>query len=654
MAWLRTLAETYDVYSDLVGVEKNGQAVLLPISHSTFNAQIEVTIDQDGNFQGARKLDKGDDVVTIIPVTEDSATRTRTSDKAPAPHSLCDKLCYIAGDYTLYTGDDKEKYYEAYMAQLRNWVESDYTHSMVQAVYKYLEKKSLIHDLVSSKTLKLDENGRLTDKIKIHGSGQTGANIRFIVWGSSMPQEVWKNQELYRKYSEYYKQRLGEMSLCYISGKIVLCSDKHPYKIRHSGDQAKLISGNDESGFTYRGRFTSKKQAVSVGYDISQKAHLALGWLIQKQGYTQDGSAIVCWMINRDVQLPDIMKDSINACNDIDDFNFNFDMIGSDETLKLKKLDTGKYFAEKFNNAVNGYVRNFKMDDKVAVIALDGADTKKGRISVAFYDEMGGKQYADAILNWQKHCKWRRTVRLEKSEESNKRVTCECTPSPKDMALAAFGIQRSKGLEADGKLIKGTIKRLLPCITRVGVQIPQDLIKAAARSASMPESYKSSKNKGKQYDIWYNDVLCVACAMIRFNYEKGDRTMENFLNDNINDRDILFGRLLAIYDYMEQRAMFEYDENGKVKERRTTNAKRYWNAYCSRPAKTLKTIRQNLIAYEKKLDGYQLMKFEEWTEEIMTHLAGNGFDNTALSEMYLPGYYQQMEYMKKAFQKKEQ
>ena len=50
MALLKTLAETYDVYADLAGIEKNGQPVLLPISHSTLNAQIEVTIDQDGNF----------------------------------------------------------------------------------------------------------------------------------------------------------------------------------------------------------------------------------------------------------------------------------------------------------------------------------------------------------------------------------------------------------------------------------------------------------------------------------------------------------------------------------------------------------------------------------------------------------------------------
>lgn len=154
--------------------------------------------------------------------------------------------------------------------------------------------------------------------------------------------------------------------------------------------------------------------------------------------------------------------------------------------------------------------------------------------------------------------------------------------------------------------------------------------------------------------VWYNDVLCVVCAMIRFNYEKGDRTMDKFLEDNVDDRNVLFGRLLAVYDLMEQRAMFERDENGKVKEGRTTNAKRYWNAFSSRPAKTFKTIKQNMIPYEKKLTGFELKKFEEWTEEIMVRLAGAGFDNKPLSEMYLPAYYMQTEYMKQTFYKKEQ
>ena len=133
----------------------------------------------------------------------------------------------------------------------------------------------------------------------------------------------------------------------------------------------------------------------------------------------------------------------------------------------------------------------------------------------------------------------------------------------------------------------------------------------------------------------------------------GNMTMDNFLQDNGKDRNVLFGRLLAVYDYMEQRAMYERDENGKVKEGRTTNAKRYWNAYSSRPARTSKTIRENLIAYERKLNDYERKKFEEWTGEIMTQFAESQFDNTALTELYLPGYYQQIEYMKKSFQKKD-
>lgn len=640
MAWLKTLAETYDVYADLAGVEKNDQPVLLPISHSTFNAQIEVRIDEEGNFLGSDKLEKGGGVVTVIPVTEDSAARS----SGIAPHPLCDKLCYIAGDYTLYTGDDKEKYYEAYMEQLRDWAESAYTHPMVQAVYRYLVRRSLIRDLAADKTLELDSNGRLTDSTKIHGQGQTGANVRFVVLGSSQPQAVWKNQKLYQKYGAYYEQKLKEKGLCYASGKIISCSDKHPSKIRNSGDKAKLISGNDEAGFTYRGRFTTKEQAVSVGYDTSQKAHNALRWLIQKQGYRRDESAIVYWMTNRDMRIPDIMEDSVNSCNNIENFDFDFDNIELYET-KSEEGDTGKYFAEQFNNALRGYAGKIKEDDKVAIIALEAATT--GRLSIVYYDEMGGTQYINGILNWQQHCKWRRTVSVKRPEAESKKVTCECTPSPRDMALAAFGIPRSKGLEADSKLIRTTVNRLLPCIMQKKREIPADIIRAAARRASMPQTMNDF--------MWYNDSLCVACAMIRFNYEKEGRMMDdNFLKDNSSDRNVLFGRLLAVYDYMEQRAMFERDESGKVKEGRTTNAKRYWNAYSSRPAKTFQTIKQNLVAYEKKLKDFELKKFEEWTEEIMIHLSGNGFDNKALSELYLPGYYKQMEYMKQTFQKKEQ
>lgn len=634
MALLNTLVDVYDLNENLAGVVKHDQPVLLPLSHSTFNAQIEVAIDGEGNFINSKKLEKGPDVVTIIPVTEDSASRS----SGIAPHPLCDKLCYLAGDYTKYTGDKKEKYYESYMNQLRDWAESEYSHPMVAAIQKYLERGTLIQDLVRDKTLELEED-RLTDSIKIHGLGQTGANVRFTVYGNDIPQ-VWQNRKLYERYSSYYEKKGGEISLCYLSGEIEPCTDKHPSKIRNSGDKAKLISGNDESGFTYRGRFTSKEEAVSLGYAASQKAHNSLKWLIQKQGYTRDDSTIVSFMANRDMKLPNMMRDSVNAYEGVEELDFDLDSILLKGPESGKKKDTGKIFAQQFNLAVMGYAGKIKLDDRVAVIALDAATT--GRLSVVYYDEMGGTQYIKALLYWQEHCKWKRFIPIAGVDGERKGLLCEASPSPRDMALAAFGTQRTTGLDGDSKLIKASVYRLLPCITK-NVKIPEDMIRSAARRSSMPQSMNEK--------VWFNQVLCVTCAMIRFNYEKGGKTMEHFLEENLDNRSVLFGRLLAVYDFLERRAMFGYDENGKVKEQRTTNAKRYWNAYSSRPAKTLKTIKQNLISYEKKLRDYELKKFEEWTGEIMIHLADKGFDNKPLSELYLPGYYLQMEYMKSELQK---
>ena len=47
------LEKTYDACESIVGKKVNEDPILLPISHSTANAQLEVTIDMDGNFMPA-------------------------------------------------------------------------------------------------------------------------------------------------------------------------------------------------------------------------------------------------------------------------------------------------------------------------------------------------------------------------------------------------------------------------------------------------------------------------------------------------------------------------------------------------------------------------------------------------------------------------
>ena len=55
---LRWADELYQIYERFCGQPIGGDtAVLLPVAHSTANAQIEVTLSEDGIFQAAKKIE---------------------------------------------------------------------------------------------------------------------------------------------------------------------------------------------------------------------------------------------------------------------------------------------------------------------------------------------------------------------------------------------------------------------------------------------------------------------------------------------------------------------------------------------------------------------------------------------------------------------
>mgnify|MGYP004667167727 FL=1 len=135
MNWISNLSNTYDQCESLIGkmTGDDNSVVLLPLFHLQLEAQIEIYIDRYGNFIRAERIPK-DDQVTVCPVTEDSASRSR----GIAPMPLFDKLCYIAGDYDQYSNDSKNKrqYFEAYIKQLGDWVNSEYSCSKIRAIYE--------------------------------------------------------------------------------------------------------------------------------------------------------------------------------------------------------------------------------------------------------------------------------------------------------------------------------------------------------------------------------------------------------------------------------------------------------------------------------------------------------------------------------------
>ena len=79
MSWLERCYQTYEYIRraepDLIGRQEPNRATLLPVGHTTQQAQIQVELDLDGNFLNAFVLRK-DEQTTIIPCRERRATNT--------------------------------------------------------------------------------------------------------------------------------------------------------------------------------------------------------------------------------------------------------------------------------------------------------------------------------------------------------------------------------------------------------------------------------------------------------------------------------------------------------------------------------------------------------------------------------------------------
>ena len=224
---------------------------MLPVSHSTANAQIEVTLKADGTFVTASALSREEGLNTLIPVTDDSGARTSGVCAMP----LADKLIYLCGDYSEYVDKNNTQYFKSYIEQLEH-------------------------------VLQVNEiTGRLQETVNIAGIKQADAFVRFRVYGDrDEKSETWLDNSLYDSFISWNNDEMTSVGLCYATGKMRPITYKHPSKIRNTGDKSKLISANDESGFTYRGKFSDKTEAISVSYDFSQKMHNALRWLIKRQG----------------------------------------------------------------------------------------------------------------------------------------------------------------------------------------------------------------------------------------------------------------------------------------------------------------------------------------------------------------------------------
>lgn len=631
MSWIGKLYETYEACAgEVAAPQPPGKLPLVPVSHSLQTAHIEVILDEDGTFCDAHYL-REDNAVTIIPCTEDSASRS----SGISPNALYDKLIYIAGDFAQYTGEEKaENYFDAYMQQLKGWCESPYSHTKAKVVYQYLQKKQLIGDLVRAQLLFADENGRLTqqwegDK-KVKPAQTTDTFVRFqveVIGENTIACN--EDKALFAAYEAYYAQREQEMKLCYVQGKMLPATEKHPAKLRWPGDSAKLISANDKAGFTYRGRYTAPEEAVTIGYESSQKAHSALRWLINRQGWRNGDQVVVAWTVNG-MQPPQVQVDT--------------DVLTQGATRVDSGVYLGEVYAERLRNAAKSlWHKKLEDRDDVMVMMLEAATP--GRMSIPYYKEIRGNDFVQRVEYWHETCywlqryKWESDGKDEKGKDRLKPVYYVGAPSLPDILFAAYGPR------AGDQLKKKVVQRLLPCITE-RARLPRDIMWQAVQRASNPRSMEEE---------WeWEKTLSVACALIRkYRYDwKGEnwemslegnrvRLEENY--DTENDRSFLFGRLLACAHQLEVYACYKL-ELDKKDSRRETNAQKYYQRFRMHPKKTWGRIMDALQPYIARLHTRDLDYYSPVIDRISKQFVLKEFQSDdPLDETFLLGYSCQME-----------
>ncbi|WP_160037045.1 type I-C CRISPR-associated protein Cas8c/Csd1 [Paenibacillus sp. An7] len=636
MSWLANLTETYNNNIQFVGkfeTKKNGREyALIPVAHTTQTAHIEIHLDEKGNFLRAYVRDKVEGS-TIIPCTEAAASRT----SAPVPYPLFDKLLYVAGDYEKYCGEVKGTPHEDYLTQLRAWCESPYSHKKIESVYEYTRKGTLIEDLIDKGILHTDIHGKLMSKwdptkgdessekppiFSVLSSDQSSAFVRFAVNIPGDPEvRLWRDTEIQQLFVHFYESSLVDTDICYVTGETLPVADKHTSRIRHSGDKSKLISANDSTGFTYRGRFRTSREAAAVSYMASQKGHNALKWLIDRQGITIDGKVFVVWG-NRRLDLPEPHQDTLElreaedyADTTDEDEDFDLYAIGNSPSAVYSSTasrdTTSKAFVKEIKKAIDGFRYDGEHHANVTIMVLDSATP--GRMSITYYRNLNHEYYLNRLEAWHTSCYWQHRYRKDKK---NQWTTFTGAPATRDIAFAAYGPR------ASDKVVKGLMERILPCIVEEGRILPPDIVRSAVQRASCPAGMEPWE---------WEKTLSIACALV--NKENEGEGFSVSLNTETTDRNYLFGRMLAIADVLERRAL------GRD-EKRASNAVRYMNAFAQRPGRTWSIIQSNLQPYQARL-GTDARYYNSLLDEVGAKLRLEDFTDKPLTGIYLLGFYSQ-------------
>ena len=614
MSWMQKLYRTYE-YVQEQGLDDEDLA--LPF-HMSKAVHLKVILNDKAELVGAERFDVKKQVP--IQVTEKSSKRAGSTIASYALHDSLQYIAKTAGNYLTIeylskvaekdngkkwkeflagTDEDKQKFadtekakykdcFEFYEKQLSGWTEFGNLKE-INIVLQYIQKGSLIEDLLEKQIFSFKDN--------ILSAGKDDPFSLTIVWAVEISNDphsdLWSKNSIKKQWIKYQESLSGEESeqpeLCYITGKRDYAAKAYP-KIEGN---AKLVSANDTSGFTFLGRFLSDKQAVALGRDVSQKAFNMLKWLIKRQGIRNGDQVTVAWAISGK-PVPSPMKD-ISSEIDWDNLDIsaveNPDEFSSQASSEQPSLDwsvnIGRAAAQIIKKKLHGYQAELKAHEQISLIMLDSATP--GRMALTYYQEFLPANYFANLDAWIDDFSWyqRYSIEVPNGKKNDKRTQwCFVPPSPYSIADTVYGKSLSDTLK------KQLYARLLPVIAGgTSVPIPEDFVQKSFQAACNPngcENWEWQRNIG------------VACALYkgwraRHHDLSQRRTYPMSLDTQNRSRDYIFGRLLAIAEHLERTALRIANET------RATNAENYMQRFVMRPLHTWEQLETNLKPYKDRL-----------------------------------------------------
>ena len=664
MSWMQKLYRTYE-YVQEQGL--NDEDLALPF-HMSKAVHLKVILNDKAELVGAERFEVKKQVP--IQVTEKSSKRAGSTIASYALHDGLQYIAKTAGNYLTIeylskvaekdngkkwkeflagTDEDKQKFadtekakykdcFEFYEKQLSGWTEFGNLKE-INIVLQYIQKGSLIEDLLEKQIFSFKDN--------ILSAGKDDPFSLTIVWAVEISNDphsdLWSKNSIKKQWIKYQESQSGEESeqpeLCYITGERDYAAKAYP-KIEGN---AKLVSANDTSGFTFLGRFLSDKQAVALGRDVFQKAFNMLKWLIKRQGIRNGDQVTVAWAISGK-PIPSPMKDISAELNWADMDNWDISAVENPDEIVAQRLpensepspdwsaNIGRAAAQIIKKKLHGYQAELKAHEQISLIMLDSATP--GRMALTYYQEFLPADYFANLDAWIDDFSWYQRYSIEqpnaKKSDKKKTLWAFVPPSPYSIAEAVYGKSLSDTLK------KQLYARLLPVIAGgTSVPIPEDLVRQSFQAACNPngcENWEWQRNIG------------VACALYkgwraRHHDLSQRRTYPMSLDTQNRSRDYLYGRLLAVAENTESYALY------LAGEKRATTAERYMQRFAEHPFATWRNIELALKPYQERLRNNGKDTGAQAIGEIMELFATDDFTcDDKLSGEFLLGYHcQKME-----------